>query len=147
MNLLTETGEGLLMEGGVTLNPDGFPLDPVTRAQESFDVLMYLWDTRPVEGLTYTQGGLVLTVTQSPTPLVNAFDQAVGIEVVVSLTDNDVPVSIDGTRRILNPPLVNRAGITEVLDGEGNVIDRVLVQSVGAALFEAVLDSIAAVPQ
>ena len=136
MNLLTETGEGLFIEDGNGIGLDGFPLNPVARAQESFDLISYLYEP----GMTYTQGTKVLTLLSAPVLIVNASAQAMGVEVLVSLTDNGVPVAIDGHRRIINPPLVPRSGITE------NGDTRVLAWNVAGALFEAVLDSIEQVP-
>lgn len=136
MNLLTETGEALLIEDGNGIGLDGFPLNPVARAQESFDFITSIYEP----GLTYTQGTKVLTLLSAPVLITNASAQAMGVEVLVSLTDNGVPVEIDGSRRIINPPLVPRSGITE------NGDTRVLAWNVAAALFEAVLDSIASQP-
>ncbi len=105
MNLLTETGQGILAASGEPVELDGLPLNQAARTQESYDLIARAWTNRPVEGLSYTRGIYVLTFVSAPVLLAN------GIEAVVSLTQNGNPVTIDGTRHLINPPLIDRDGI------------------------------------
>ena len=137
MNLLDEDGVGLMVANSepppapalIPIEMDGLPLNVGTRAQESYDFLARAWTNRPVEGLSYTRGIYVLTFESAPVLLTN------GMEAQVSLTQNGSPVTIDGTRRIYNPPLVDRDGV-----------DNSKTWHPEFAIVEAILDSVIAVP-
>lgn len=110
MNLYTETGEGLMLGDASPLELDGYPFSAQSRAQESYDLLAYRWEHRPPEGLSYTVGSRVLTFDAAPVLVLNGIGEPIGYEVNVSLTDNGVPLEMDHTRRIINPPLLPDGG-------------------------------------
>jgi hypothetical protein len=111
------------------------------------------WDSRP-NGSSFLEkefGSFRAVIRQKPELLYDKENRVVGVDAWVQLfndkTGREIP--IDPHRRIINPPTVPRAGISEVddVDEQGKPIKRrILAADAKRAFYEAVRDSIESEP-